>query len=179
VKPNGEIAIRPEKPSEHAAIRDLIIEVFTEKFGSGEDEAALVEEIRKEKSFEPELSLVAAKGQELIGYVLFSPVVIESALAVRAAALAPLGVRPEFQRRGIGSELVKRGLEQCLRLGYKAVFVLGEAAYYRRFGFRPIGETGLKTPFDGPHDMVVELADGALDGVSGAVRYPELWSRFA
>lgn len=85
-----------------------------------------------------------------------------------------MAVRPEFQRRGIGSRLVRAGLEECRRAGYAAAVLVGHPGFYPRFGFSPAIAKGLKCEFPVPQDvfMVVELAAGALDGTAGLVRYP-------
>jgi len=86
--------------------------------------------------------------------------------------LAPAAVLPAHQGRGIGSALIRRGLEQCRSAGYGAVVVLGEPRYYSRFGFSRAAGRGLSNEY-GAHDefMVMELRAGALDGISGLVRY--------
>jgi putative acetyltransferase len=68
-------------------------------------------------------------------------------------------VRPEFQNQGIGSELVRRGLEACRRLGHRVVIVVGHPEYYPRFGFSPARAKGLELPFPAPDDafLVLEL----------------------
>ncbi len=90
-----------------------------------------------------------------------------------ALALAPLAVLPEFQRRGIGFQLVKKGLEECRNQGHSIVTVLGHPEYYPRFGFKLAAECGIESPFEVPLEafMVIELVSGALDGVNGVLKY--------
>jgi putative acetyltransferase len=92
---------------------------------------------------------------------------------MNVVALAPLAVLPAHQRRGIGSDLVRRGVEQCRRAGYCAVLVLGEPAFYRRFGFNKASLHGIRCPFDVPNEvfMAAELFPGALVGHRGMVKY--------
>ena len=80
---------------------------------------------------------------------------------------------PTHQRRGIGSELVRRGLTQCKRAGHRAVLVLGEPTFYQRFGFIKASLHGILCPFDVPDEafMAVELFPRALAGHSGSVKY--------
>lgn len=91
-----------------------------------------------------------------------------------ALALAPMAVRPEFQRRGIGSALVRAGLDSARSLGHRVVIVLGHPRYYPRFGFRPARPLGIDPPFPCRDEvfMALELVPGALVGVRGTVRYP-------
>jgi putative acetyltransferase len=84
----------------------------------------------------------------------------------------------QYQRKGIGSKLVLRGLQECANQGYKAVFVQGGLDYYSRFGFSPISGTGLQTVFKSDLDMVLELKAGILNNVSGLVDYPAPWNVF-
>jgi len=162
--------IRPETPDDYTAIR----EVNTLAFGR-EVEARLVENLRRLPDFIPELSLVGIEAGQVVGHILFSPLVIETQEgAVQAVALATLAVRPEFQNQGIGSELVRDGLERCRNLRHRIVVVVGHPAYYPRFGFSPARERGLEAPFPVPDEafLALELVPGALDGVAGVVRYP-------
>jgi len=164
------ITIRPETAEDYAAIR----EVNTLAFGR-EVEARLVENLRRLPDFIPELSLVGIEAGQVVGHILFSPLVIETQEgAVPAVALATLAVRPEFQNQGIGSELVRDGLERCRNLRHRIVVVVGHPAYYPRFGFSPARERGLEAPFPVPDEafLALELVPGALDGVAGVVRYP-------
>jgi putative acetyltransferase len=87
--------------------------------------------------------------------------------------LGPLAVHPVHQRRGVGADLVRAALDACRALGRSVVVVLGEPAYYARFGFRPAAPQGLHFhthAFDGAF-QVVALAPDALAGRSGWVRY--------
>ncbi len=176
--------IRPERPTDHEAIDALLRKAF-----GGESEAVLVQRIRAGEGFDPRLALVAVHSgdeasfvrdnsrgsEEVIGHILFSPVRIEGAQRTTPAlALAPMAVLPAWQRRGVGSALVRAGLDACRRLGHRIIIVLGHAEYYPRFGFRPAAPLGIRAPWNVPDEvfMALELAPGALEGVSGMVRYP-------
>ena len=164
------ITIRPETAEDYAAIA----EVNRLAFGQ-EEEAALIEALRRSPGFIPELSLVAVDGDRVVGHILFSPMVIETQDgATPALALAPMAVRPELQNQGIGSELVRDGLEECRRLGHRIVVVVGHPAYYPRFGFSPARARGLEAPFPVPDEafLALELVRGALDGIAGVVKFP-------
>jgi putative acetyltransferase len=113
----------------------------------------------------------------VVGHVAFSPVAIEGG-GPPALGLGPLAVEPAAQREGIGSALVRAGLERCAALA-KIVVVLGHASYYPRFGFRPAAALGLRYRGEGldASFFVLELAPAALAGVSGRVRYHEAFER--
>ncbi len=162
--------IRPETADDDAQV----YEVNRLAFG-GEEEGRLVEAMRRTPGHIPELSLVAEHGGRIIGHILLSPIVIETADGpVPTLSLAPMAVHPDFQRRGVGSALVQAGLEAARRLGHKSVVVLGRAEYYPRFGFVPARPRGIEPPLEVPDEafMLIELVPGALAGVHGTVRYP-------
>jgi putative acetyltransferase len=130
--------------------------------------------LRDAEGFDPRLSLVGLRNDQVVGHILFSPIdILNDRGDVSALALAPMAVRPAFQRQGIGSALVTTGLEVCRRAGHRIVVVLGHADYYPRFGFSPAGQHGVRCPFDVPDEvfMVLSLVDGGLDDVAGIVRY--------
>lgn len=135
-------------------------------------ESRIVEAIRR--CGVPTISLVATIGTRVVGHVLFSPVVIDApGLAIAAMGLAPLAVLPEYQRAGVGSMLASDGLNAAARRGVQVVVVVGEPAYYRRFGFRPAREFGLRSEYTDVGDafMACELARGVLAGRSGLAKY--------
>lgn len=162
--------------AERAGDADEIDAVHRLAFGQA-DEADLVRRIRQAEDFDPRLSLVAERSGRIIGHVLFSGIHIETddGRRAEALALAPMAVLPELQRQGIGSALVRHGLDVCRALGHRIVVVVGRASYYPRFGFRPAGAFGLRCPFEVPDEafMALELVDGALETTTGLVRYPD------
>jgi putative acetyltransferase len=164
------VEIRAEKPDEYSAIHDINLQAFGQ-----EDEPRLVEAIRKSTSFIPGLSLVALQDKRAIGHLLFSALNIETENGDSPAlALAPMAVIPELQNQGIGSMLVRRGLEESRRLGFRIVIVIGHSEYYPRFCFEPARSKGLETTFPVQDEafMALELVEGALNGINGMVRFP-------
>jgi putative acetyltransferase len=138
-------------------------------------EAQLVEDLRRLSDFIPELSLVALRGEQVVGHILFSPMAIETEKGeVPVLSLAPLSVRPECQNQGVGSQLVREGLKRCRSLGHEVVVVVGHPDYYPRFGFSSARAKGLEARFEVPDEafLVLELAPGALAGITGTIKYP-------
>ena len=158
--------IRPEQPSDRAAIRAVNATAFETS-----EEADLVERLRDQAS--PLVSLVADDAGTIIGHILFSPVTLSGHADLKIMGLAPMAVLPARQRRGIGSTLVRAGLDACRRLGFNAVIVLGHAEYYPRFGFQPASRFGIGCEYDVPDDvfMALELQPGILSRRTGTVRY--------
>jgi putative acetyltransferase len=167
-----EIDIRPEVPADRDAVRLVEERAFGRPF-----EADAVDALREHGKVV--LSLVAEVDSRVVGHVLFSYTTIETggSQAIEAS-LGPIAVLPEQQNAGIGSALVRQGLSRCRQLGFGAVFLLGNPAYYRRFGFRPARAQGIRYHQDLPYPdafQLVELRDGALAGVTGvAHEEPEL-----
>jgi putative acetyltransferase len=158
--------IRGERPGDVGQIRSINLAAF-----GGAAEANLVDALRT--GAEPMISLIAEIDREIVGHILFSPVIISSHPEVLAMGLAPMAVIPPRQRQGIGSALVERGVEECRRIGAAAVVVLGHPEFYPRFGFLPASGFGLRCQYDVPDDafMAMELARGVLIGKDGVVTY--------
>jgi putative acetyltransferase len=135
------------------------------------DEANLVDSLRTEGAVL--VSLVAELEEHIVGHILLTRMSIETAAgSVSAVALAPVAVLPEYQRRGIGAELIVRGLDILRDHGERIVIVLGHPGYYPRFGFSEEKARGLESPFPPEAYMALDLTPGALDGVRGKVKYP-------
>lgn len=159
------IAVREESPADLPAVR----EVNERAFGTPL-EASIVDALRGSAG---SISLVATDGDRVVGHILFTPVTVDSSGDLRVAGLAPMAVLPEHQRAGIGSRLVRDGLDACHRRGYAAVVVLGHPEYYPRFGFTRADTHGLSCEFPVPPEafMVLGLQPDALPRLSGTVRY--------
>ena len=125
--------------------------------------------IREEVAHIPELSFTARVGTLLVGSVRLSPILIGKA---KALLLGPLTVEPPFRDRGIGQALIARALEVAKEKGHRLVVLVGDEPYYGKAGFKPIpkGQVSLGGPVDPVRLLVAELALGAFDGVSGAIR---------
>lgn len=162
------IHIRLECPEDYPQI-NAIDELAFEQSG----EANLVYQLRE--ACPEALSLVAENGNALVGHILFSPVVIESGDAkIQGMGLAPMAVHPQRQREGIGSRLVREGLEILRERGYPFVVVLGHPGYYPRFGFEPASKYHLICQWDGvPNEafMIAVFDPDALKDLRGIVRY--------
>jgi len=123
------------------------------------------------------VSDVAEADGAIVGHVAFSPVTVEG-IDLGGIGLAPLAVLPAWQRRGVGSALVPAGLAACRGLGYRFVVVLGDPAYYGRFGFARADALGLTNEYHpGPEFQVLALAADGLPS-PGLVRYAPEFAAF-
>jgi putative acetyltransferase len=155
--------VRPETLADVTAIRHVHVASFPTV-----DEARLVEALRANGRLS--VSLVAVEAERIVGHVAFSPVTLSGGDG--GVGLAPLAVWPTFQRRGIGAALVRDGLVSAERAGFRFVVVLGEPAYYRRFGFEPASRWGLRDEYGGGAAFqVLELRAAALSAAAWLVRY--------
>ncbi len=164
--PLWKAQIRREREGDRTAVHRVNVAAFETAV-----EADLVDLLRGEAS--PLISLVAEEEREVVGHILFSPVVLAGRPELRLMGLGPMGVLPERQRQGIGSALVEAGLAECRREGFDAVVVLGHPEYYSRFGFVPSAQFHLACEFPVPAEvfMVKELEPGCLKGATGVVSY--------
>ena len=159
--------IRLEKKNDKTAVRHV-----NERAFGRENEADLVDALRDTGDFL--ISLVALQDEAVVGHILFSPVqIVANNETWDALGLGPMAVLPAYQGKGVGSQLVKTGLQLCAQNGFTTVFVLGHPTYYPRFGFVPTKPLGIQWEHDVPGDvfMVITLAGASLAGITGVVKY--------
>ena len=158
--------IRRETSADYEAIRHVNCVAF------GQDAEARLIDLLRDGGY-IRLSLVAEQTGRVIGHILFSEMsIITEEGTVPALALAPMAVLPEYQNQGVGSVLVRRGLDECREGGHRIVMVVGHPRFYPRFGFSPELARRLESPYTGEAFMALELVAGALHDVTGRVVYP-------
>ena len=167
----SRVQVRVENESDLQAIRAVNQSAFETP-----SEAKLVDALRKQA--QPIVSLVAEEDGQVVGHIMFSPVSLPTHSDFKIMGLAPMAVAPEHQNKGIGSALVKAGLDQCKQLGFSAVVVLGHPNYYPRFGFSPASKFCIESEYDVPDEvfMAMELMPDGLSGKSGKVRFHNAFS---
>lgn len=160
------LALRPETLDDLPGIRLVNEAAFSTK-----SEADLVDLCRRNGRIA--LSLTAIQERRVVGHALFTPITFDkSHVDGRGLGLGPIAVLPEFQRSGIGSRLMRAGLDHVRRLNYGFVVLLGNPAYYSRFGFTPGRMSGLSSDYgEGDEFQALELSPGSLAGVTGKVKY--------
>lgn len=125
--------IRPETPSDYAAIQTINIDAFANHPFSHQTEHLIVNALRDSKALT--ISLVAEDHGVVVGHIAFSPALIDGA-DLNWFTLGPIAISPERQRQGIGSLLIVDGLKALRQLGAQGCLLVGEPGYYKRFGFQ-------------------------------------------
>ena len=158
------VEIREELPGDVAAIRD----VNGRAFGQAQ-EGNIVDALRANGA--SLLSLVATLDGRVVGHIMYSPASVGG--EITGAALGPMAVLPEYQRRGIGSKLVEAGNRRLKDAGCPFIIVLGHANFYPRFGFKAAGARGIKCEWEVPDDvfLLLVLDEAKMQNVSGLAKY--------
>ena len=149
-----EIEIRKEENKHIDAVREIVRAAFPT-----EAESKLVDVLRA--NGKASISLVAVHDEKVLGHILFSPVSTTPPGEARGLGLAPVAVHPDAQSHGIGSQLIREGLEVCGELGFDYCVVLGGPKYYRRFGFEKASSHGLQNEYGVDEEfMVIRFGNG-------------------
>ncbi|MBU0561332.1 MAG: N-acetyltransferase [Bacteroidetes bacterium] len=167
------LKIRKEEKGDESQIR-----IVNELAFGQIDEADLVDLLRI--NCNESISLVAEFDNKIVGHILFTPALIEAKdKQLNGMGLAPMAVLPEHQSKGIGSELVKSGLELIMKGSCQFIIVLGHPKYYPRFGFVKASECNIKSDFHGIPDeafMILVLDEKSFAGISGTAKYRKEFS---
>ncbi|HYH01698.1 MAG TPA: N-acetyltransferase [Bacillota bacterium] len=173
------VSIRLEEEKDYRRVEHLTREAFWDLYRPGCSEHLIVHKIRKVPAFVKELSYVACDGDQVMGNIIYSKAKVINAAgqAFEVLCMGPLGVVPSFQGKGIGSLLMNHSIEKARELGFKAIVIFGNPQYYQRFGFVNAEKYGIKTSSGENFDafMVLELFDGALNGVTGKFAEDEVF----
>jgi predicted N-acetyltransferase YhbS len=173
---NQSVNVCKETPEDYTRVIELTEKAFESLEISDHNEGKLVEKLRKSSNFIEELSLVAKLDGKVVGHILFTPIVINKGeQQFKSLILAPVSVLPEYQKMGIGGQLIRAGHQKAVELGFQSAILVGHPEYYPRFGYKPASTWGIKSPIPLPSDdvfMAVELNEGALSSVSGMVVFP-------
>jgi putative acetyltransferase len=159
------VLVRTETPDDHSAIRGVVVEAF-----EGAQEAELIEHLRRDGDLA--ISLVAEIGGRVCGHVALSPLKSPS----RTLALAPLAVQNTSRRQGIGSALVRRAIDFAKFEKSEMIFVVGDPAYYERFGFTAAAAAAFSSLYAGPHFKALQLTEGEIS--AAPVIYADAFDRF-
>ncbi len=181
-----KITIRPETHGDYKDIVSLVLRSFREgtDYSDGTDIVALIEEIRDSEYRIPELSLVAEKDGGIVGHFLFSRFPLSrtpegghgGAKETDIVMLAPVSVHADYLRQGVGTAMLKLGIEEVKKRGYKGIIVEGNNKFYNTVGFCTSSEYGIYPvsgyPMIEPRcQMAMETFPGSLKGKGGYVVY--------
>jgi len=160
---NDVIEIRDEQPGDVGAVWEVNRQAFDQ-----EQEGRIIDALREHGG--ALLSLVAIADGAVVGHIMFSPLTVG---LVVGAALGPMAVLPAYQRQGIGSRLVERGVERLRSDGSPFIVVIGHPEFYPRFGFESAGAYGLTCEWDVPTAafMVTILNPRVRGSLGGLARY--------
>lgn len=168
--PEGNtVVIRQEEAKDYPAVYAVIKAAFARAAHADGNEQDLASALRQSDAYIPELALVAEIDGKIVGHILFTKVDIGGSVQL---ALAPLSVLPEYQRRGVGSALIREGHRRARELGYGYSIVLGSETYYPRMGYVPAKNFGIVPPFAVADEnfMACKLREDA-PAISGVVQY--------
>ncbi|OHB56551.1 MAG: GNAT family N-acetyltransferase [Planctomycetes bacterium GWF2_50_10] len=162
--------IREEAKEDFGQIYDLVKVAFeTAKVSNGKEQD-YVNQLRNSENYIPELALVAEENGKLIGQIMLTKMpIINGEIKHETLLLGPISVVLELRNKGIGSQLIKESFRRAKQLKYGSVVLVGDPAYYHRFGFRPSVDFNIKYAHFIPDEnvMACELIPNALQGVSG------------
>lgn len=170
----SNITVRKEESGDKQAIRHINEQAFETN-----SEANLVDVMRS--NYRDQLSLVAEVDTNIVGHILFTTAFIREGIQqIKGMGLGPMAVLPDYQKQGVGSAMVRHGLEEVESIGYPFVVVLGHPSYYPRFGFEPASKYDLKCEYeDVPEEafMIRVFEPSLIRDISGVVYYrPEFSS---
>ncbi len=166
-----QFTIRLEQPEDYRAVENLTREAFWNHHVPGCDEHYLAHVLRESGCFLPELDFVAVSDGELVGNIMYTRanVLCDSGETLPVLSFGPLSVLPDWQGKGIGSALVNHSLKKAAELGFNAVLIYGDPAFYSCLGFRSAESFTIGTMDDYYADALqaLELVADALREKAG------------
>jgi putative acetyltransferase len=166
--------IRPERPEEYSEIYQLIKTAFqTAKVSNGKEQD-FADQLRCSGNYIPGLALVAEDDGKLIGHIMLTKTyIVNNGHKIEALLLAPISVLCDYRDQGVGSALIYESFRRAKEMVYRSVFLVGDPAYYRRFGFQAAINFGIRHQPDIPDEYVMacELVVAALNGINGLISF--------
>lgn len=170
-----DVTIRQETKDDYKAVFDVVEAAFRGMPLSDQTEQFLVERLRKSEGFIPQLSLVAEVDDMIVGHIMITKVFVKRKdQEMESLCLAPVSVHPDFQKSGIGGQLVETAHFVAMEMGFSAIVLVGHPEYYPRFGYVLASKYGIQFPIEAPDEacMAVALVPGGLDDLKGTVQFP-------
>ena len=176
----NDYTIRLEKCEDHREVENLVREAFWNVYRPGCSEHYVIHMLRSDPAFVKELDLVMEQDGRLIGQNMFMRTIIEAddGRTIPILTMGPIGITPEWKRRGYGKALLDFSLEKATRLGYGAVLFEGNIGFYGKCGFTYARAFGIRyhdlpEGADDSFFLCKELIPGYLDGVTGIYQTPQ------
>lgn len=173
------INIRTIQEKDYSNVETLIKTAFAQTAHGYDNEAELVEKIRKESTYQPTLELVAEQEKDIIGHGLLSEVTLESnTYKLTGLCLAPLCVSPDQQNKGIGSALLKELEQRARQRNYPFISILGHPEYYQKFNYVQASQFDISSPFPVPAEayLIKELSSESLKNQTGTIHYSKAFN---
>ena len=176
----NDIIIRLERKEEYREVENLVRESFWNVYRPGCLEHYVLNQLRNDAAFVPELDFVMELDGKIIGQNMFMKTVInaDGGGDVPVLTMGPIGITPELKRRGYGKKLLDYSLEKAAEMGFGAVLFEGNIGFYGKSGFDYASKFGIRY-HDLPEDadasffLCKELITGYLDGVTGVYQTPQ------
>lgn len=174
--------IRNETEKDYFEVENITREAFWNVYRPGCNEHLVIHKLRTSPCFIKELDFVIEKDGEIVGSIVYSYVNIKSddGDIKRFVCFGPIGIKPSYQRMGLGKKLIVHSLKEAKKLGYTAVFITGNHNYYHQFGFESASKYGIyldeKREGEFEYFMVKTLFDNALEGVTGILEFDECFN---
>jgi predicted N-acetyltransferase YhbS len=165
-----EPLLRNEEEKDFNIVENITREAFWNMYTPGCDEHLLLHNLRNSKDFVKELDFVAIYNNQIVGNIVYAKTkIINADKEYTVLTFGPISVAPEYQRKGIGSKLVEHSKEIAKEMGYQAIIIYGDPAYYSRFGFQEAKNYNI-TDKNGAFSsalLVLELYQDALNDING------------
>lgn len=173
------VHIRVEENADFCAAENIVREAFWNLYVPGCSEHLITHLMRSHPDFIPELSLVLEKDGELAGciYYTHSKIIAEDGVEHKVVTFGPVAIQPKYHRQGLGRQMITHSIEKARQMGFPAIVISGYPYHYETYGFRGAKRYGITMP-DGLYYtglMALPLFDNALSGVSGRVRFSDVF----
>lgn len=165
------LMVRPEKLADQAGIAQLL----TAAFGKT-DEAELVDRLRLTEDYLPELTFVAEKNNELVGFIMLSYVTLAGSTSRKVLSMGPVAVDPNHQKHGVGATMIHKSIELAEARLEPLIILLGHIEYYPRFGFERASQFGIFPPTDWHNEnFMVKRLTQYSPALTGTIQYSPAW----
>jgi predicted N-acetyltransferase YhbS len=177
-KNSMEIMLRLEEEKDYSIVETLTREAFWNIYVPGCSEHVVIHNLRKTKEFIPALDFVAIQDNKIIGNIVYvQSKIVHGDKEYPVLTFGPISVSAQYQKMGVGSALIKHTIKLSKEMGYKAILIYGDPAYYERFGFKVSKEYNI-TDKEGKYPaalLVLELYPHALKGIIGIYDYGNIY----